>query len=826
MQLNNVPKNKIINLINPIRKVLIICGIRLPTVTISNNHSISSTPLDSHHLTGSRIFSNGVNWLIDFLILAIIGLAPVYFAFIYKDYSVFALDKVVVFRALTEILLLLYIIKIVLSRQIKLTLNKWQIILPALFFLSYFLATIFSVSPHTSFWGHYWRHQGLFTYLHYFLFFLLVGLNYDFIQEKKQKRFLAVILISSFVVCLYGIIQYLGLDWYRWKYSLLLQRVNSTLGQPNFLGAYLVLIIPLSVFALYKFKKFYIRFIILIVLFLQFLILILTYSRAAWLGIIFIFILGVSYFCYFFGSKKIKILFFVFCFILPFYIINTIYSGEIIYYEDKALNFKDRLQNTIHSLFVMDKGSNKVRLDSYVLFFSLIKHKPLLGYGPETIWLWYPEYYNGKEPVRDFINSHFDRTHNEILDIIIFTGLAGLIFYLSIIFYLLFKSGKILLKKQFFEKDKNNFLYLFFVLSGLIGYLITIQFGFSITVTNIYFWLYLAIVFVLINRINNINKKIIIIKIKPIIKNILLFTFFICITYIVYQFNINKIRADIYFFKAMAGITIHENFNAVNDKFLKSLQYNPGEDFYRARYADKLISTAKTIETCEEKNQLLISANSFLQEIPEDRRDINMRINIVKARAFYYYCLDSSDFSEIDKMYQDAINFSPQLASLRLDGGEMYYYIEEYDKAIENFKNALKLYPDLTDPRINQIHRERIEAEMIIVHKLLADAYIKADNHDKALENYLKANKLLANRVNFDLRNKISQIYQDKKEYKKAIEFDFHSLILSGYDIYYIVKLMEKYYLGEDIINSRKYAEQVLKFNNNNELAKKILDIN
>lgn len=763
---------------------------------------------------------NLISKLIDFFILLTIGLAPIYFAFIYKDYSVFTLDKVVLFRLLTEILLLLYIIKIVLSRQIKLTLNKWQIILPALFFLSYFLATIFSTSPYTSFWGHYWRQQGLFTYLHYFLFFLLVGLNYDFIQEKKQKRFLAVILISSFIICVYGIIQYLGLDWHKWGNILLLQRVNSTLGQPNFLGAYLVLIIPLSVFALYKFKNYYIRLIIGVILFSQFLTLFLTYSRSAWIGITLVCLLGFGYFLYFKQYKKILVIFIVLIALFSVLVSGIIVSGGIDFDVDKEFNFKNRLK----SFLVLDRGSNKARLDNYNLATNAIILKPILGYGPETMWLWSAKFYNKELAVYEKINTYFDRSHNEILDIIIFTGFAGLFCYLLLLFYLFIRALKVLLKTNYYKNGKNNFLFLFFSLIAVLAYFVTIQLGFSITTTNIYFWLYLAIIFLLINQITGHNNKIIFISIRPVIKYSSIFLFFLCTVYIVWQFNINKVLADIYFYKAMSGVIAHDNFNEVNDDFLKSLQYNPREDFYRARYADKLISTAKTIETCEEKNQLLISANSFLQEIPEDRRDINMRVNLVKAKAFYYYCQNYNDFSEIDKMYEDAVSFSPQLASLRLDGGDMYYQIGDYKKAITNFEYALKLYPNLTDSRINREHREQIKEEMIVVYKLLGDTYRQVDNYDQALENYLKANKLLANRINFDLRNKISAIYLIEEEYDKAIALDEHNLILSGGDIYYKHKLMQDYKLVGDIDKAKQYAREVLNIDADSELAKEILN--
>ncbi len=766
---------------------------------------------------------NLVNQLIDFFILLTIGLVPIYFAFLYKDYSVFGLDKVILFRSLTEVLLLLYVTKIVLEGKIKITLKKWQIILPILFFLSYFLATIFSYSPHTSFWGHYWRHQGLFTYLHYFFFFLLVSLNYDFSQEKKQKRFLAILLLSSFIVCLFGFIQYIGLDWHKWQESQLLQRINSTLGQPNFLGAYLVLIIPLSVFSLFRFRNFYIKLLISIVLLFQFLILLLTYSRSAWLAILFICFLGIIYFFYFKQYKKILAVFISLLIIFCLLFLAVLFSGKVNYKLGSGLTLSARLQ----SFFSPELGSNKLRIDNYKLALSLINSKPILGYGPETMWLWFPHYYTKELSFHEKINTYFDRTHNEILDIIIFTGFIGLISFLLFLFYVLQISSKVLFRRENYEKDKNNFLFLFFTILGIIGYLVTLQFGFSITTTNIYFWTFLAIVFLLARKTSqpNYENKVIPISISSVIKYSFFFLFFLSIVFIIWQFNINKIIADIYFYKAMSGAVTKSNFKDTNDKFLKSLQYNPREDYYRSGFADRLIKTAKTLDDCEVKNKLLIPALSFLQDIPADRRDLNVRINLVRGKAFYFHCLEQDDFSTIDQAYQEVVDFVPELASLRLDGGEMYYQIGNYQKAIENFQNALELYPDIDDSRINQEHREQLKGEMLVVYKLLGDAYIKIENNNQALENYFKANELLGGQVNFDLRNKISEIYLLKKEYNKAIAFDQHSLTLSGNDIYYQYRLMQDYKMAGDLNNAKKYAEEVLKINEDIKEAKEILNL-
>ncbi len=74
------------------------------------------------------------DYLIEAGILAIVFLVPVYFAFIYRDYSVFSLDKTVLFRILVEVLLLLNLIKLAINKAILIYIRKKHLLLVFLFF--------------------------------------------------------------------------------------------------------------------------------------------------------------------------------------------------------------------------------------------------------------------------------------------------------------------------------------------------------------------------------------------------------------------------------------------------------------------------------------------------------------------------------------------------------------------------------------------------------------------------------------------------------------------------------------------------------------------
>lgn len=113
-----------------------------------------------------------------------------------------------------------------------------------LFLLSQFLSTIFSIDVHTSLWGYYSRfHGGLMSSISYVvLYWALVSNLYE---QKFLYAFLRFSVISATLVALYGIAQHFGIDAEYWVQNVQ-ARVFSSLGQPNWLAAYLVAMFPIS----------------------------------------------------------------------------------------------------------------------------------------------------------------------------------------------------------------------------------------------------------------------------------------------------------------------------------------------------------------------------------------------------------------------------------------------------------------------------------------------------------------------------------------------------------------------------------------------------
>jgi O-antigen ligase len=91
------------------------------------------------------------------------------------------------------------------------------------------------------------------------------------------------------LVSLYALLQYLGLDFFLWSETpSVTGRAFSSLGQPNFLGHFLAINIPIIIFSLVFLtkKKFY-KFLVFLVLLLNLSALVISLSRAAWLALFF-----------------------------------------------------------------------------------------------------------------------------------------------------------------------------------------------------------------------------------------------------------------------------------------------------------------------------------------------------------------------------------------------------------------------------------------------------------------------------------------------------------------------------------------------------------
>ena len=129
-------------------------------------------------LPGIQSFKNKLEKAIEFLWLGTIFVVPL--IFIPNIFTTFELAKVVFFRGLVLIMMLLSILKYFVTAQSpqvrSLKENNYPIsfIFLGAFSVFFFLSTLFSFAPALSFLGWYPRFQGLYTSMFYFIFGTIV----------------------------------------------------------------------------------------------------------------------------------------------------------------------------------------------------------------------------------------------------------------------------------------------------------------------------------------------------------------------------------------------------------------------------------------------------------------------------------------------------------------------------------------------------------------------------------------------------------------------------------------------------------------------------
>ncbi len=185
-------------------------------------------------------------WLLALVIV------PLYFD-VYSS-RVFEPDKLALLRSIATLMALAGAVKLVEEHtgrhadtaQPEVPHVTWRtpLVVPTLALAGvYLLATALSVVPRTSLWGSYQRLQGTYSTLSYMVIFAMLLTNLR--RREQLDRLLGAVILTSLPVALYGILQHYQLDPLPWGGDTTF-RVASTMGNPIFAAAYLIMVIPLS----------------------------------------------------------------------------------------------------------------------------------------------------------------------------------------------------------------------------------------------------------------------------------------------------------------------------------------------------------------------------------------------------------------------------------------------------------------------------------------------------------------------------------------------------------------------------------------------------
>lgn len=401
---------------------------------------------------------------------------------------IFEPDKIALLRSIALLVALAWLVKIIDQRKtgLKQTFSiKGVLTIPLMFpvmllIISYLISSLFSVVPLTSWLGSYQRLQGTYTTFSYLI--LLASIIFNLEDHQQIKRLISVMIVVSFPIAMYGLLQRYHLDPIPWGGDVS-ERIASTMGNSIFVAAYLIMVFPLTLSRVvssfselaaqsaFFWNPFLKSTIYLFLIILQVVALFFSGSRGpalGWMSSVLIFFL-----LWFWWKKQKTAALFV--------VAGTLLVGLfILIFNLPNSPFEALKDNPAIGRFgqLLDPQSNNARVRTYIwqgaaqLFSNLnpLEYpdghrdqfyflRPLIGYGPESMYVAYNRFYPPQLTLVEKRNASPDRSHNETWDSLIITGVFGFIVYLllfSSVFYYGFKRLKLIVTRY----DKFYFLLL------------------------------------------------------------------------------------------------------------------------------------------------------------------------------------------------------------------------------------------------------------------------------------------------------------------------------------------------------------------------------
>lgn len=722
--------------------------------------------------------------IIDYSFYLLFFLVPL--IFYSGNFELFEYNKMMTTYALTVIVISAWILKLTATygfspKMWLKAVKRTPLDIPiALYLVSHILSTIFSIDPHVSFWGYYSRfHEGLLASLSY------IALYYAAVSNLKRDNIIKILLAtfaSSIIVSLWGISEHFGgspscffitgqYDNTCWIQDVK-NRVFATLGQPNWMAAYLSVTIltligsgteylltrskekPASILSLTLYT------LSLIVFSSAFLF---TKSRSGFLAIV----AGLAIFM---GITLVKNLrhrrvYYLLGVILALFVLTTASFG---------LPFPNLQKHSLEQLLIdsskkfetvtpppapkisdgyIDIGvseSSDIRRIVWQGAIKIWQRYPILGSGVET----YAYAYYKDRPVAHNMVSEWDflynKAHNEFLNVLATTGTVGIITYLVFI-----GSFCVWFAKKVVTKSESQTL-----LTSLFAAWVTIHitnfFGFSVVIIGLFFFLIPAFCFVILSPHNEEKDK----SVSNSISTWLVTGIVITLALTMEMNLLNMWRADVAYAygKNLSSSQVQQYLPAL-PYLTKAVSLNPNEPTFRdelsynqaviasALYQRIEESTASSITTLTKDQKLALkfpsidlstqelmtmaaeNSNAAIETSPES-------LPFWKTRTKTLYQLATIDANYLPHglaAIQKAAELAPTDAKVHYNLGLLLAQNGQLEQALKVLETTAKMKPDYRDAfyalglYYNQIgEKEKSRAAMTyILTKIGPDAEAK-----------------------------------------------------------------------------------------------------
>jgi O-antigen ligase/Tfp pilus assembly protein PilF len=657
-----------------------------------------------------------------------------------------------------------------------------------------FLADSFGPNPSRSFFSNYERMEGFISFAHLYLYFLM--LVSVFRIRRVWLVFFHVSIVASIAVSYMGLLQRLGLRASPQGGF----RVDSTIGNPTYLAAYLLFHVWMFALLMKQFwprrsgetKKWILEIIYGAVLLFELAIIYFTATRGVVLALLVtaipFFAVIVLYWNRMFGQgnkaegtkhssnaswsigRKIAGLTFVLVVAVPF-----------IFWLSRNSNFVrqspvlSRLTNyslsetTITSRFLIWKMSWKGALE-----------RPMLGWGQENYYLVFQRYY---DPGLYAQEPWFDRSHNIIFDWLIQAGFVGLGIYLLIfgaVFWMIIRG----IRKTTFALWEGSVLIALFA-----SYLFQNIFVFDNLNTYMLFFAFLAYAHYLASEHTAPEGAA---SVKPSLSPALLphekkagyrkpassdllfgrglavmLVLLVVSGITIVVGNLDPIYQSQALIDSLRLAQSQTSVDKIIDQFKVALAY---DSFGNTEVREQIGNTARTIignaqvAPDDQKKFAEFAITELKKEIDHPAKDIKHMIFLASIYNRGSQ-LDPKYIAQAEQLLLDALKLSPAKQIVYFELAQLYLATNHADRAIEALRKAWQLDTGFTQAGINleiiaivsgnkeiiAEVRKKIDHDILDEHSIyrLAIAYQQAQDYASALHSYEQLVKLAPNNAQY-----------------------------------------------------------------------------
>ncbi len=645
--------------------------------------------------------------------------------------SPFHFGKVLLFRSMVEVMVVLYLVVIWQNpaHRPRFTPVHWAFLA---FTISFFIATLTSFNTYQSFWGTLERMGGWWTFLHYFVFFVI--LTSIFRSKEQWFTLINITILSGVLSALYGFGQKTSIDFFIGSGNR--ARIFGTIGNPALFAGYQLLALFLALMMFIKEgtmsrKRWY-----LIAATMMIIATLMTVVRGSLLALG----VGLLLFAWLWlretNSQMAKRS------LVGLITAAAAFIAFAILFKDSSLvensSFLRRLTEfSLKSFTVQTRfWAWQVGLQGWQESIRTI----LLGWGPENFNYPFAKYFNPQFFRGLGSETLFDRAHNMFVEVLVTMGVIGLIAYLSV-FVSAFKSLWSILKKK-----GADALMAVGLIPLVVAYIIHNSFIFDTSPNFITFFSILGFIAFLsfpqaeADKLNSTRSL-------SGFKKLLVGVLSIVVLIVIYDTNISPASANFITTRAILK-SWSGDFSGAVAKYKEAISYEvAGKYEFRHRFAQYVleytVSKQLTPEMKEALETSLVSVKKNIQENPHDYLPYlyASRINITLGRDD-----PKSPYNdEALKYSNDALKLAPTFVRTYYEIGQAYLNKKDFNEAAKYFQKAVELNPEvgLSYWYLGIVEYEKGDIQKAI--KTLDTAFEKGYNvtetdYNRLINIYLKAN--------------------------------------------------------------------------------------